>query len=574
MPRPEDLEPTLKKPAASSSATTSEATLSADDTNGKNGAGSSGSSEEELSDAESGEEEDDDEEEEEEEEEAEPEPEEDPVVVAERYKEEGNVQFKQQRYGNAIDLYTKAHQLNDKEPTYLTNRASSYMALKRYKVALEDCQAAAHLQRANPQSKTLLRLARCQLALGQPSQTRTTIATILDLEPNNMQAIQLRQKAASLEDHLEKYKRAAQNGEWVMARVALENAEKIVDGSIPVEWRCWKIEIEIRRRRWDSATSAATDALRLEPSSPEVLTIRALVLFLTNQIPSSIQHLQNALRLDPEYSRARLLLRRAREIEKLKEEGNVAFKGARNAEAVNKYTATLEAIGQKPEEGEGGQIYALVLNNRASALLKLERYDEAMDDVNLSLNLHPDYFKTLRTRARIHLDKEEYQEAIEDFKLALESSMVEGSAAEQKALEREIQKAEVALKRSKGKDYYKILKLKKDCTELEIKKAYRRESLIHHPDKGGDEEKFKLVVEAHAVLSDPQRRARYDSGADEDGQMGEGGGMGGGMGGMSQADLAAMFGAFGGGGGMGGMGGGSPFGGGRGGGFHGGGFGF
>lgn len=132
------------------------------------------------------------------------------------------------------------------------------MALKRYKAALEDCQAAAHLQRANPTSKTLLRLARCQLALGQPSQARMTIASILDFEPNNSQAITLRQKAGLLEDHLERYRKSANAGEWVMARLALENAESLVDGSIPVEWRCWKIEIEIRRRRWDSATSTAT----------------------------------------------------------------------------------------------------------------------------------------------------------------------------------------------------------------------------------------------------------------------------------------------------------------------------
>lgn len=114
-----------------------------------------------------------------------------------------------------------------------------------------------------------------------------------------------------------------------------------------------------------------SDALRLEPSSPEVLTSRALVLFLTNHIPSAIQHVQSALRFDPEHKGARLLLRRAREIEKLKDEGNNAFKGHRHAEAVNKYTETLNAIGERPEEGDGGQLRALVLSNRATALLKV-----------------------------------------------------------------------------------------------------------------------------------------------------------------------------------------------------------
>jgi DnaJ family protein C protein 7 len=67
--------------------------------------------------------------------------------------------------------------------------------------------------------------------------------------------------------------------------------------------------------------------------------------------------------------------------------------------------------------------------------------------------------------------------------------------------------------------------------------------------QGGDEEKFKLVVEAHAVLSDPQRRARYDMGEDEDGMNGggPGGGFPGGFGpgGFGQnVDLTDLFGQF------------------------------
>ena len=68
--------------------------------------------------------------------------------------------------------------------------------------------------------------------------------------------------------------------------------------------------------------------------------------------------------------------------------------------------------------------------------------------------------------------------------------------------------------------------------------------------QGGDEEKFKLVVEAHAVLSDPQRRERYDLGEDEDGTTDSSHMRGpGGMGGMNPADFASMFAQFGGNGG-------------------------
>ncbi len=110
-------------------------------------------------------------------------------------------------------------------------------------------------------------------------------------------------------------------------------------------------------------------------------------------------------------------------------------------------------------------------------------------------------------------------------------------------------------------DYYEILGIDKNASPTEIKKAYRKKAIQYHPDKNpGDakaEELFKKSAEAYEVLSDPQKKARYD-------QYGhaafEGGGFGGG--GMNMEDIFSQFGdifgsAFGGGfGGFGGFGGG------------------
>src|SRR2546422_857442 len=64
-------------------------------------------------------------------------------------------------------------------------------------------------------------------------------------------------------------------------------------------------------------------------------------------------------------------------------------------------------------------------------------------------------------------------------------------------------------------DYYQTLGLKRNTSQAEIKKAFRKLAREHHPDaKPGDkdaERRFKLINEAHAVLSDPEKRKKYDA---------------------------------------------------------------
>ena len=57
---------------------------------------------------------------------------------------------------------------------------------------------------------------------------------------------------------------------------------------------------------------------------------------------------------------------------------------------------------------------------------------------------------------------------------------------------------------------YDVLGLTKDASDSEIKKAYYKLAKVHHPDKGGDPEKFKKVQEAYEILSDPQKRENFD----------------------------------------------------------------
>jgi DnaJ family protein C protein 3 len=114
------------------------------------------------------------------------------------------------------------------------------------------------------------------------------------------------------------------------------------------------------------------------------------------------------------------------------------------------------------------------------------------------------------------MDAENYEAAISSLSQAKEHH----AGAQQ--LDQLIHNAQLELRRSKTKDYYKVLGLSRDADEVQIKAAYRKMVKLHHPDKAHKlgitkeeaEKKMASVNEAYEVLSDPELKARFDRGDD------------------------------------------------------------
>ncbi len=122
----------------------------------------------------------------------------------------------------------------------------------------------------------------------------------------------------------------------------------------------------------------------------------------------------------------------------------------------------------------------------------------------------------LLSKAQRSMDAENFEAAISTLNTAKEHHP--GAQQVQPLL----QKAEIALRRSKEKDYYKVLGVPHDADDRQIKAAYRKMTKLHHPDKAikrgiskeDAEKKMASINEAYEVLSDPELKARFDAGDD------------------------------------------------------------
>jgi DnaJ family protein C protein 3 len=132
------------------------------------------------------------------------------------------------------------------------------------------------------------------------------------------------------------------------------------------------------------------------------------------------------------------------------------------------------------------------------------------------LELNPQSLPALLFKGQVALDDERYDEALRILSAAKDHH------PQSREVQELLRKATMLEKRSRQKDYYKVLGVGKDADEKEIKRAYRQLIKKHHPDKvlsqgvtkEEAEKKMAAINEAYEVLSDPELRRGYDNGVD------------------------------------------------------------
>ncbi|KAH9687316.1 Heat shock protein DnaJ with tetratricopeptide repeat-containing protein [Citrus sinensis] len=213
--------------------------------------------------------------------------------------------------------------------------------------------------------------------------------------------------------------------------------------------------------------------------------------------------------------------------------GNEAVKSGRYTEAVEHYTVALSTnIESRP-------IAAICFRNRAAALQALGQIADAMADCSLAMALDENYTKAVSRRAALHEMIRDYTQAASDLQRLV--SILENQSAEKakqsRSPGRTISSRDIrqACRLLFTISYCDTMGVKAFDTAADIKKAYRKAALKHHPDKAGQflvrtengdegqlwkeiahevqkdaDRLFKMIGEAYAVLSDPNKRSEYD----------------------------------------------------------------
>lgn len=446
---------------------------------------------------------------------------------AEQAKAEGNEFYKNKKYNDALEKYSEAHMLDPMSPIYLGNRSAVYMALEKFNLSLTD--SAESIKLDPTYTKGYSRLIKCNIALGNLGAAKSVINEIKNGnlnfgKPIDVQFKQEIDQINQLERSLCSAKMAESKKDYREAAFYYKQASYVAVADTSIINLIAKFTalsgnvIEAHQIILKVLQKSSTDAI--------ALTVRGICFYLEDNTEKALQHFTQALRMAPDMTEAKEYRTLCKKLQAIKSEGNAAFKSSNFNKAIEIYTDALNI------DATNKITNAKLYFNRALARSKLKESDpdlaEKRDlliikDCNQAIKLDSSYIKAYRRRAYAYQNVGDHQNAVNDFEyiFKLEKTRENRDAVSQ---------AKRKQKLAERKDYYKILKVSRDADDKDIKKAYRKQALLHHPDRhanSSDDEKalheknFKDVNEAFSILSDEKKKSRYDNGQDlEDGGMG------------------------------------------------------
>lgn len=309
-----------------------------------------------------------------------------------------------------------------------------------------------------------VRVAKCCLALGEIHSAHQAINKAMSMN----ESCELERKSLEfLEKHDANLEHAFNSGDYRKALYHIEQALQIASASSRLKLS--KAECLAFLGRFKEAQEVANDLLRTDSTNIEAIYIRGLCLYYDDNIDKAFTHFQQVLKLAPDHTKAKEAFKRARSLKTKKDEGNEAFKAGKLEEAFKLYSEALAV------DSENKATNAKLYFNRATVAAKLKKWSDSVADCNLALSLDESYIKAYLRRAKSNMELGQFEDAVRDYERI---HKMDRSNFEYRQL---LNQAKNELRKSLNKDFYKILGIDKQANEEDIKKAYKKKALEHHP---------------------------------------------------------------------------------------------
>eukprot|EP00455_Lapot_gusevi_P055817 TRINITY_DN912_c0_g1_i11.p1 TRINITY_DN912_c0_g1~~TRINITY_DN912_c0_g1_i11.p1 ORF type:complete len:511 (-),score=165.35 TRINITY_DN912_c0_g1_i11:134-1606(-) len=453
---------------------------------------------------------------------------------------QGDRAFQTGDYARALESYNQLISLEPKSQLNFFKRAAVHLVRKSYDKALLDLDTALTLDPSF--IKGYLHRAKVHKLQGDFSLARDDYDKILKLKANHPEATQEIKKLDACIHHIESGDRALKRHSYEEARQLFTQALEVAPDSSVVLLK--RAQASIHTGNYADIVQDTGLILKSESSNMQAYLLRGKAYYHLGEIDVALRHFKEALRYDPEHKEIKAEFKKLRLLEKREANGEEGLRSGEYAEARDEFTLALDLVKDHPMFTEKFRL------KLCRAQLKLKEYANSIQTCTRVIESNDQNAEAFYLRGEAKMGQEKYEEAVSEYERA---HQLDPQASH---ISQALNHARLELKKSSRKDYYKILGITTSADDREIKKAFKKLALMYHPDKlvgvseeekADKEKQFKDIAEAYEVLSDSEKRAKYDRGEDLDGQ---GNGFGGGHGhNPFQHFFTQDWGDFGGGGG-------------------------
>jgi len=419
----------------------------------------------------------------------------------------GDDSFIRRKYEEAENYYSDAIQGDSYNYMGFFKRASVYLETKKFRQALYDLNQVINI---NPDFvRAYVRRAKLNVDLGMFEDVRKDLNIATKLKPDDKEASKLLKLA---EEGEALYQDASSQSDPTVMRQLITKLLSIAP--YMTKARLLSAQVELNHRQYNLVLEDTLSILKSEPNNLGAILVRGKAFKYLGESPVALNHFVQCLNIDPQNRECAAekdgLSTFLRNFEAANEKVD-----KNPAEAINlldqciEYDANWEAMTPK--------LYLL----KCKAYNKQSNGDLALQACGKVIELEEANVDAWMQRAEAKILKEDLEGAIRDYEKARELSPNNGQVQEG------LRRANKLLKMAQRKDYYKILGVSKTANQKDIKRAYRSLALKHHPDKNPDnfEEsstKFKDITEAYDILSDEDKKGKYDRGEDLEERQGTG----------------------------------------------------